>query len=184
MQGIALRVAAYQSESSDERAAFERMLAEYERRVLRIALRLLNHQQDAQDAAQEVFLRLYKNLRHLDPARGVEPWLFRVTVNVCRDIARARKRSIRLEDLPELCSPQRNAHEILEGAQRLEALRRALGRLGEKERAAIVLRDIEGFSTREVAEILGSSEATVRSQICTGRLKIREFTSRLFRGRS
>jgi RNA polymerase sigma-70 factor (ECF subfamily) len=184
MQGIALRVATWQPERSEERAAFERILAQCERRVLRVALRLLNNPQDAQDAAQEVFLRLYKHLRHLDAARGFEPWLFRVTVNVCHDIARARRRSVRLEDLPEPLAPQPDAHQELQRAQQREILRRALGRLGEKERAALVLRDIEGLSTQEVAKILGSSEATVRSQICTGRLKIREFAGRLFRRRT
>lgn len=183
-QGFALRVAAYQPERSGDRAAFERIMAQCERRVLRVALRLLNNQQDAQDAAQEVFLRLYKHLRHLDGARGFEPWLFRVTVNVCHDIARARGRSVGLEDLPEPATPQPDAHQEFQRAQQREILRRALGRLGEKERAALVLRDIEGLSTHEVAKILGSSEATVRSQICSGRLKILEFTSRLFRRRS
>jgi len=181
MQGFALRVAAYQPERSDDLAAFERIMAQCERRVLRVALRLLNNQQDAQDAAQEVFLRLYQHLRHLDGARGFEPWLFRVTVNVCHDIARARGRAIGLEYLPEPAAPQPDAHQAVQHAQQREIVRRALGCLGEKERAALVLRDVEGFSTREVAKILGSSEATVRSQICTARLKLREFTSRLLR---
>src|ERR1022692_1712018 len=66
--------------------------------VLRVALRLLNNPQDAQDAAQEVFLRLYKHLGDLDETRGYEPWLYRVTVNVCRDIARGRRRSIGLAE--------------------------------------------------------------------------------------
>lgn len=175
---MALRVAT-DREMPDELAAFERIMAQSERRVLRIALRLLNNEQDAQDAAQEVFLRLYKHLRRLDEARGYEPWLFRVTVNVCHDIARRRPHSVALEDAPEPVEHQPD----LEQAQRREMVRRALGRLGEKERAALVLRDVEGLSTREVARILGSSETTVRSQISTARLKLRDITSRLLRRR-
>ena len=191
-QGIALPVTAYPSDRSDDLAAFERIMARSERRVLRVALRLLNNQQDAQDAAQEVFLRLYKHLGRLDldDERGCEPWLFRVTVNVCHDMARKRARWVALdaglEDaaLEDVPAAPPGAQHSLERAQQLELVRRALGRLGEKERAALVLRDVEGLSTREVAAILRSSEATVRSQISTARLKVREFTSRLLRRRS
>ena len=179
---------AYQSDRSDDLAAFERIMVRCERRVLRIALRLLNNQQDAQDAAQEVFLRLYKHLGRLDlnDVRGCEPWLFRVTVNICHDISRKRGHSVALEDVALEDAPvvPPSAQHGMEHAQQLELVHRALGCLGEKERAALVLRDVEGLSTREVAAILGSSEATVRSQISTARLKVRDFTSRLMRRRS
>jgi len=181
-------VTAYQSDRSDDLAAFERIMASSERRVLRVALRLLNNPQDAQDAAQEVFLRLYKHLGRLDldDVRGCEPWLFRVTVNVCRDMARKRGRSVALEDgtLEDVAAVPPDAQHGVERAQQRQLIQRALGRLGEKERAALVLRDVEGLSTREVAAILGSSEATVRSQISTARLKLRDFTSRVLRRRS
>jgi RNA polymerase sigma-70 factor, ECF subfamily len=187
-QGIALPVTAYQSDRSDDLAAFERIMVRCERRVLRIALRLLNNQQDAQDAAQEVFLRLYKHLGRFDlnDVRGCEPWLFRVTVNICHDISRKRGHSVALEDVALEDAPvvPPSAQHGMEHAQQLELVHRALGCLGEKERAALVLRDVEGLSTREVAAILGSSEATVRSQISTARLKVRDFTSRLMRRRS
>lgn len=165
----------------DHLVAFERIMAGCERRVVRIALRLLNNPQDAQDAAQEVFLRLYKHLGRLDEARGYEAWLFRVTVNVCRDMARARRRSVALEDVPHPAAPQPDAYHDAARAEQREIVRRGLGCLGEKERAALVLRDVEGLSTREVAGILGSSENTVRSQISTARLKLRDFTGRLTR---
>ena len=182
-QGITLPVTACHPESSDKLAAFERIMARSERSIVRVALRLLNNAEDAQDAAQEVFLRLYKHFGSLDETLGYEPWLFRVTVNVCRDIARSRRRVVALERAPDPASLPAAPGEI-ERAQQRELVRRALSRLGEKERAAIVLRDVEGFSTREVAGILGSSEATVRSQISTGRLKMREFVGRWLRRQS
>jgi RNA polymerase sigma-70 factor, ECF subfamily len=182
-QGIALPVTAYPTARPDELAAFERIMARSERPVLRIAQRLLNNPQDAQDAAQEVFLRLYQHLRKLDDARGLEPWLFRVTVNVCRDMARRRPRSVSLEETPDPVEPRPDAQHAAEREQQREMVRRALARLGQKERAALVLRDVEGFSTREVARILGSSETTVRSQISTARLKLRDFTARWMRRR-
>ena len=172
---------AWRRESTGGLAAFERIMSQSERRVLRVALRLLNNPQDAQDAAQDVFLRLYKHFGDLDETRGYDAWLYRVTVNVCRDIARTRRRSIALEELPEPVAPQPGAYHDAERAQQREIVRRGLSRLGGKERAALVLRDVEGLSTREVAGILGSSENTVRSQISTARLKLRDFTSRLMR---
>ena len=178
-EAVTLPIAACQREGSGERAAFERIMQDYERRVLRIALRLLRHPQDAQDAAQEVFLRLYKHLGRLDGSRGYEAWLFRVTVHVCRDIARRRRRAAGLEEAPELVSCDPHAEDRTALAEQRAIVRRGLGFLGEKERAALVLRDVEGLSTREVAGILGSSENTVRSQISTARLKLREYTARL-----
>jgi len=190
-QGIALLMSPYQPIAPDELmetwqraqagdlAAFARIMEVYERQVLRVALRLLSRPQDAQDAAQEVFLRLYKNLKRLDSTRRCEPWLFRVTVNICRDMARARRHWVSLDEGPAAAEPK--AFEDAERGEQRRMMSRALSRLGEKERAALVLRDVEGFSTREVAAMLGSSEGTVRSQICSARLKLREVVSRLRR---
>ena len=172
---------AFERQKSDERATFERIMSECERRVLRIALRLLQNPQDAQDAAQEVFLRLYKNLARLDETQGYDAWLFRVTVNVCRDIGRRRRPMALLEELP---AAQADAFHDTARAEQRDMLRRGLTFLGPKERAALVLRDVEGLSTRKVAGILGTSEATVRAQVSTARLKLREFTQRLSRRRS
>ena len=179
-----MHITAWRREKTGDLAVFERVMLQCERRVLRVALRLLNNPQDAQDAAQEVFLRLYKHLGELDETRGYEAWLYRVTVNVCRDIARRRGRSVGLAEVPEPVTPQPDAYHDAERAQRCEIVRRGLNCLGGKERAALVLRDVEGLSTWEVAAILGSSEKTVRSQVSTARLKLRDFTGRLMRRRS
>src|SRR5271169_4585858 len=109
-EGIALRMMAWRRENTGDRAAFEQIMSQCERRVLRVALRLLNNPQDAQDAAQEVFLRLYKHFGDLDETRGYEPWLYRVTVNVCRDMARGRRRSVGLAEVPDPVSPQPDAY--------------------------------------------------------------------------
>src|SRR4029453_18356180 len=74
-----------------DRAAFEEIVLLYERRVLTLALRLLGTSEDAQDAAQEVFLRAFKYLRRFDTGKPLEPWLVRTTVNVCRVLGRKRQ---------------------------------------------------------------------------------------------
>src|SRR5215471_9515556 len=155
-------------------SAFEQIIVRHERRVFTLAWRLLGSFEDAQDAAQEVFLRAFRYLHRFDKARPFEPWLVRMTVNVCRDLARKRRLppNVLAEAGADALLAPSNPHADLDSEEQREVLYRALQQLPEKERSAIVLRDIEGFSTAEVAEILGSSEATVRSQISTARLKI------------
>lgn len=162
-----------------DREAFEELLELHQRKVYGTAWRLLGRQEDAQDAAQEVFLKLYRALPRLDPGRSVAGWLYRVTVNVCRDLGRRRGRAPE-DSLDALGSehgfdprdpapgPQRRA----EGAEERRRVLEALATLPEKERAALVLRDVQGLSTAEVAEALGSSRTTVRSQISRARLKL------------
>ena len=148
-------------------AAFERLMRCYERRVFLIALRLLGNYEDAQDAAQEVFLRLHRHLGRMRADRDPGPWLYRVAVNVCRDLARARAR---VEALEETADPA-GAHD------------EALGRKQRRRLVEKVLRDIEGLATPEVARALGCSEATVRSQVSAARLRIKAFVEGLLRRR-
>src|SRR5215471_3275057 len=75
-------------------AAFECLMLRYERQVVRLAMRFLGTTEDAQDAAQEVFFRAYKYLHRLDLQKPIEPWLMRMTVNVCRNIGRKRQQRL------------------------------------------------------------------------------------------
>ena len=149
------------------KSAFEQLVVEQERLVLRTAWRLLGVREDAQDAAQEVFLRLYKNVGKLRDDTAIEAWLYRVTVNVCQDTRRKRSAQV-FEDLPR--AAVENEFEI---EQQTAAVAALLAELPDKERAALVLREIEGLTTREVAGILGSSEVTVRTQIASARSKLK-----------
>jgi RNA polymerase sigma-70 factor (ECF subfamily) len=164
-------------------AAFEAVMRQYERLVLVTALRLLGNMEDAKDVSQEVFLRLYRNLGQVEAASSHQAWLYRVTVNACHDIGRKRNRSVAFDDLPEPASPAADPQQCLTGAERQRVLQMSLRTLSTKERAALVLRDLEGLSTEEVARALGSSEATVRSQISKARVKMRDFVERYFRRR-
>ena len=157
-------------------AAFEALLRMFEVRVARTALRLLGNSHDAQDAAQEVFLKLHRRISHIDNAGTLSGWIYRVTVNASYDILRKRRNSVSIEDAG-LSIPS-SADEETDRVRQRELVAEAMRTLPEKERAALTLRDIEGLSTREVAAILGSSEATVRSQISTARLKIRKILRR------
>lgn len=164
--------------------AFEELLRRHERPVYRLARSLLGRAEDAEDAAQEAFLRLYRSLRRLDPARPVAPYLYRLTVNVCRDLERRGRRhrdAVALDELtpalePADRRPDPSASAGLAEQRRIAAA--ALRTLPPRQRAALVLRDVHGLSTREVAEVLRSREVTVRTQICRARLKLRRFRDR------
>jgi len=171
---LASDVEARSPEAAGEAGWLERIVRLHERRVLMTAYRLLGRMEDAQDAAQQVFYRLYKYRRRLAGDEDPAPLLYRMTVNVCAD-ARRKVRELPLEPTFDVVSKEPGTDAVLERKSELQRLHAALGRLPEKQRAAIVLRDIEGLSTREVAEILDCSEVTVRSQISTGRLRLREW---------
>ena len=161
-------------------AAFEQLVADHERLVLRTAWRFLGHREDAQDAAQEVFLRLYKNVGKLRDDTAIEAWLYRVTMNVCQDLRRKRTSGptalidLRASEMPRI-------DHAIDIEQQTAALMDLISALPDKERAALVLRELEERSTREVAEILGSSEVTVRSQISSARAKLKTWISELRR---
>jgi len=178
---LALNMADAPGGELDERATFEQLLVRHQRLVLATAWRLLGNIEDAQDAAQDVFLRLHKYRDRWDESRELAPWLYRATVNVCQDLRR-RRVEFALEAADEL-SVAAQADETLDLETRKRLVREGLKTLPEKERAAVVLRDIEGLSTREVAEIMGSSEVTVRSQVCMARLKLKKYCDRALRRR-
>jgi RNA polymerase sigma-70 factor (ECF subfamily) len=174
-------------------SAFEQLMICSERRVVATAWRILGDREDARDAAQEVFLRAYKYLRTFKEDQNFSGWLYRITVNVCRDIARkrsfgGRERFISYEaELAEgvmetIASPADTESLAIEAQERV-IVARALSALSEKERSALVLRDMEGFSTEEVARILGTRAATVRSQISSGRTKIKRYCERFLKAR-
>src|SRR5450432_2065520 len=163
-------------------AAFEMLMRRYERLVLVTALRLVGNMPDAQDVSQEVFLKLYRNLRKVDGDR-IASWLYRVTVNAVRDLQRRKRPEAPMEFAENLPAGGIDPQQAATEAERRQALKMSLRMLPEKERAALVLRDLEGLSTQEVARVLGSSEATVRSQISKARVKVRGFVERYFRSR-
>ena len=169
---------------SGDLAAFEILMRRHERLVLVTALRLLGKMEDAQDASQEVFLRLYRNLGKVQASQNMAGWLYRVTVNVCHDVRRRRPEETSVEDAAELVAMGDNPQQAATRKERRRVLEMSLRLLSEKERAALVLRDLEGLSTGEVAGILGTSQATVRSQIFKARIKMKDSVERYFRRRT
>lgn len=144
---------------------------EHERLVLRTAYRFLGSWEDARDAAQEVFLKLHRASDTFDDRREMAPWLYRITVNTCRDFYRRTRPWV---ELPEMPNGDLHPEMALALEEQRRMLHAALLQLPERERVAITLREIEGLSTEEVAGRMGSTVGTVRSQISTGRARLKK----------
>src|SRR5690242_19395373 len=134
--------------------SFEQVVRQRESQVLRIAYRMLGNWADAEDVAQEAFLRLHR--RGLDFAHegACAAWLYRVTVNLCVDRVRSRKPATEL--FPEIASGAGSAEQDAIREQEKARLMAALAQLPPRERAAVILREIEGLSSEEAAAIPGS----------------------------
>ncbi|HYK42299.1 MAG TPA: sigma-70 family RNA polymerase sigma factor [Thermoanaerobaculia bacterium] len=163
--------------------AFDDLMRETEPRVLAIGWRLLGTRDLARDAAQETFLRAYRYLARFRPDRDFEAWICRITVNVCRDLHR-RSRS-GAPSLPVSWETEREAGRVPEPSaaasseaalletERTRLVLDAIAQLPPREKAALVLRDIEGMTSERAAQILGSTAGTIRSQVATARVKLR-----------
>jgi RNA polymerase sigma-70 factor (ECF subfamily) len=169
---------------SGDAAAFETLMVQYQRQVLGTALRMLGNRDDARDVAQEVFLRFYRYIQTVDAGRPLSVWLYRVTINACRDQERRRRRrgfEVSLDRHTDEGFDRAGGEDLagdLERREEWRILREALAALPRKARAALVLRDIQGLPTGEVARILGISEVTVRSHISTARIRIKKHRDR------
>jgi RNA polymerase sigma-70 factor (ECF subfamily) len=159
-----------------ESAAFEEIMVLTERRVAQIAWRILGDAEEVKDAMQETFLRFFRHLRGYDETRDLMGWLSRIAVNASLDVQRRRRRLgifNPLESAGPIADPGPAADDALIRRDEIAFLRRAIDTLPPKERLAVLLRDVEGLSTNEVAAALSSSAATVRVQLSRARLKIR-----------
>jgi RNA polymerase sigma-70 factor (ECF subfamily) len=170
-------------------AAFEEIMKCCEKRVMQMTWRMLGNEADARDATQEVFLRVYKHLGRFKQDQPFFAWVYQITLNVCRDIGKKRRHystqftSLEGQAVADISDEQRDAEETLIRAQERELIMKAIATLPEKERAVILLRDVEELRTDEVARIMKSSSTTVRSQISSARKKIKVYCERYLRKR-
>ena len=152
------------------RGAFEDMVRACQGRVLRTCLRLLGGSVEAQDAAQETFVKAFTHLDQLDPQRSPLPWLTTVATRICLNRIRSRQRAREDEwgegfDVPV-------EENWLRGEEQ-QRLQNALARLPDNSRAVLVLFYLEEWTCREIAEALGLSESNVKVLLHRGREKLR-----------
>ena len=156
-----------------EARAFERLLRRYERLVFRVAFGVLGNEQDAQDAAQEAFMRCYRGLNGFDADRPMTPWLYSIVVNVCRDHYRRRQREN--ETHRRMADENRRGVSVSNGLETSDFIAAGLQRLTPRERMAIVLCDMEGLSSSEAAKAMGCAPVTARILAARARKKMYAF---------
>ena len=165
-----------------EIAAFETLMRAYENRVYTLALRSTGSEHDAADITQEVFLRAWRNLDSFRGDSSLSTWLYRVTANLCVDLARKKtgegaSASIDDEESPAaaVADPVRmnRPEEAAENNELRQELQYALSQLSEEHRRIVILRDVGGLSYADIARTLGLEEGTVKSRLARARAALR-----------
>ncbi|MCA9000022.1 MAG: sigma-70 family RNA polymerase sigma factor [Planctomycetaceae bacterium] len=164
-----------------DREAFGILVQRYERRLIRVLMRFVRDLDVAEELAQETFIRVYEKLDQFDPSRRFSPWLFRIGVNLTLDYHRKRKRrkwavlfTDRSRDRwiePEQADPR--PEQDLQ-----QEVRMVIDQIPEKYRTVLILRDMENFSTSEIAAILDRKEATIRWRLAEARNRFQELWER------
>lgn len=164
-------------------ACFEEILTRYRDRVYRICYRMAGNAEDAEDWAQECFVRAYRELKRYNPSMPFRPWLYRVASNACINLAKTRSRRRDRLDLgiDHLSIPAGCASDPVYAALALEenqAIRGALETLPLPMRQAVVLRLLEGLSFRELGEALGVPTQTAATRVRRALIRVRDHLHR------
>ena len=168
-----------------DQLAFEQLVTDNEKRIYNLCRRMVGDQEDAAELTQEAFLNAWRGLPGFQAESAFSTWLYRLASNVCLDFLRREKRrkslsltvvSLDQEEAVELEIPdQRYAPEgELERLEQRQAIRNGLARLSEEHRQVLVLRELSGLSYREIAQLLGVEEGTVKSRIARARGALRK----------
>lgn len=171
------------AKAGDE-SAFETLVSSCSGKAYNIAFRYLKNNEDAQDAVQESFIKLYRHLASFHFDSQFDTWFYRIVINVCNDLLRRRKsnyelldNTIKTEDqefVPEIRDKAFTPEEEILAKEEQTLLMNCISQLAEEHRAVIILRDINGFTYDEISEILDCSLGTVKSRISRARIKLRE----------
>ena len=167
-----------------DKEAFESLVRRHQSRVFAVAGGILRNREDVEDIAQQVFLKAYFSLKRFDQRAAFSTWLYKITLNECWDLLRKRKvRPLVLEvDLSEEQARQyQAAEEVADGrpdaSDRLAARERVeqlLECLEERDRTMLVLKEVQGFTVEEIAEIMGINSNTVKVRLFRARQRIAE----------
>lgn len=173
-----------QQAKAGDRNAFAALVSAYESKIYNLALRYLGNREDAMDASQEVFLRVFRFLPGFQEESGFSTWIYRIGVNVCKDMlvkqSKRNEQSIEVEDEEEerrtidIVDCRYSPEQILENAELRTILSTAIASLPEQQREVVVLRDIQGLSYEEIASVLSLESGTVKSRLSRARENLRK----------
>lgn len=167
--------------------AFDRLVLRYQNRVFRTCYRILGDYHEANDSAQDIFVKVWKSLKKFRFRSSFSTWLFRISVNTCRNKLRSAayrrsRRTARLgpPDNGEESGPWREIgdngktpRKELDRKETGQMIQNAIDSLPEDQKTVVVLRDIEGFTYDEIAAITGLKGGTVKSKLARARKKLR-----------
>jgi RNA polymerase sigma-70 factor (ECF subfamily) len=159
--------------------AFDEVYERFGEMVYNLALRLSDNREEAADLTQEIFLRVYRHLGSFGGRSTLKTWIFRVALNHCRDrLSRSCPATLSIDvgaedGGPAFADPSRSPEDLALAADEGRRVTEGLSLLPQVFREAVVLRDLEGLSYEEIAEVLGIRVGTVRSRIARGRDQLR-----------
>lgn len=168
-----------------DRAEFARLVEAYSGVIYRLAIKILDNPQDAEDVLQETFIKAYRNLPKFDGRSSVSTWLYRIATNEALMMLRRRKHiTISIDEPLENTGEEQEPLQIVDwcclpedelmSAEALKTMDKAVEALPHSLRVVFLLRDIEGLSTRETGEVLDLSETAVKTRLSRARLRLRE----------
>lgn len=176
-----------------DRAAFADLVEKTSPRIYGLALRMLANEQDAEDVLQETYIKAYKALPGFEKRSSITTWLYRIASNEALMLIRKKKplqRAVDLDDdngaeesVPEIVDWRFLPERELASAETRRMLQEAANRLSTPLRIVFLLRDVEGLSVKETADILGINENAVKTRLVRARLKLRDDLSGYFRER-
>lgn len=168
----------------EDHAAFAELIRRHQNRVFAVAGRILHRKEDVEDVAQQSFVKAYFSLKRFDQRAAFTTWLYKITVNECWDLLRKKKvRPLVYEaELNEEQAVQyggagvkaTNAPGILDQMENRQRVERLLEVLEERDRLMLILKEVEGFSIEEIAEIMELNGNTVKVRLFRARRKISE----------
>jgi RNA polymerase sigma-70 factor, ECF subfamily len=163
---------------SGDREAFAKLVLKYQSRVLTLATRILDNRSEAEDIAQDIFVKVFQSLHDFRGASRFSTWLYRITVNHCLNHLRrrARQQQTLVVTEPEEWmqeSSASNPHKRLEQKERWALVQAKLQLLSPEHRTIILLRDFEGLSYDEIAEVLQLESGTVKSRLHRARMELK-----------
>ena len=148
--------------------AFDQLMRTQLQRMYRIAVSMLQNEEDAADAIQETVLKFWQKIGQLKNDEYFQTWLTRILINQCKDILRERKKFVFVEDIPEI---------VHEDNYFTDEWKELLSSLSKKNRIVMELYYVDGFSTKEIAEMLHITDMNVRTRMARGRRQLEQFLS-------
>src|ERR671910_535923 len=156
--------------------SFNQLVLRWERPIYALAYRVIGREEDARDVAQETFLRAFRALKGFKGQAKFSSWLYRITLNLCRDWMRRERRTPVSQapegvDLIELASeqgPVESIEDLVARREMSDAVAEAMKRLPEEQRTAIVLKEFHGLTFQEIAELQGCPLSTVKTRLYQG----------------